>query len=149
MTTSSLAFTSAGTTIGITATAPSTLDAAGYGALTYTGIGEVTDIGALGKTYTLVTHNPLGNRQTIKRKGSYNNGALSCKMARVPTDAGQAILVAARDSDNVYTFCVTLQTGTKLYFQATVLSYVTNVGTVNQITAADVSIEITSDVVEV
>jgi Phage tail tube protein, TTP len=145
----SLAFTSAGTTLGITATAPSTFDGAGYGALTYTNIAEITDLGTFGKAYTLVTHNPLGNRQTVKRKGSYNNGALTLKLARVPTDAGQALLIAARDSDAVYSCVVTLQTGTKLYFQATVMSYTTNVGTVNQITAAEVSVEITNDIVEV
>lgn len=149
MATSSLAFTSAGTTLGVTASAPATLDSAGYGALTYTNIGEVTDLGSFGKTFTLVTHNPLGNRQTIKRKGSYNNGALTLKMARVPTDSGQALLIAARDTDAVYTFVVTLQTGTKLYFLGTVMGYNTNVGTVNQITAADVSLEVTSDIIEV
>jgi hypothetical protein len=145
----SLAFTSAGTTIAISAAAPATFDGAGYGALTYTPISEITDLGTFGKTFTLVTHNPLGNRQTIKRKGSYNNGTLSLKLARVPSDPGQALLIAARDSDSVYSFVVTLQQGTKLYFQATPLSYTTNIGTVNQITAAECALEITSDIVEV
>jgi hypothetical protein len=106
-------------------------------------------MGTFGKVYTLVTHNPLATRQTIKRKGSYNNGTMALKMARVPTDAGQALLIASRDSDTAYSFVVTLQTGTKMYFQGTALSYDVVVSTVNTILSADTSLEITSDIFEV
>jgi hypothetical protein len=96
----SLAFTSAGTTLYVSAALPATNDAAGFGALAWTKVGEIVDLGSYGKKYNLVTHNPLDDRKTVKRKGSYNNGTLSVKMARVPANAGQAIIVAGRDSDN-------------------------------------------------
>jgi hypothetical protein len=44
---------------------------------------------------------------------------------------------------------VTLQDGTKQYFTGKVMSYTTNVGTSNQITAAACLIEIDNPIVEV
>ena len=143
------AFTSAGTTIGIVSGDPASYDATGFEALTFDTIGEVTDLGEFGREYSLVTHNPLGDRQTVKRKGSYNDGSISMTVARTPDDAGQTILQTALDSDENFSFNVTLQDGTELYFQAQVLSYTTNVGTVDQITTASVTIEITDEIIEV
>ena len=143
------AFTSAGTTIGIVSDSPSTYDPTGFEALTFELIGEVTDLGEFGREYSLVTHNPLGDRQTVKRKGSYNDGSISMTVARVPSDAGQTLLQDALDSDDNYSFNVTLQDGTELYFAAQVMSYTSNVGSVDQITTASVTIEITDEIVEV
>ena len=142
------AFTSAGTTVAVSASLPGAYTATGFGALTYTDIGEVTQAGEFGKQYALVTHNPLGDRETYKFKGSYNNGTLSLQMGRVPSDAGQTILVAALASDNSYSFEVTLQNGTILYFTGQIMSYTTNVGGVDQITSATVNVEIDSAIVE-
>lgn len=143
------AFTSAGTTISISAVLPATYDSAGFAALTFTAIGEITDAGEYGKTYNLVSHNPLGDRKTYKFKGSYNNGSMTLQMGRVPDDAGQTILLAALDSDNSYSIKVVLQDGTINYFTAQIMSYTTSVGSVDQITAATVSIEVTDDIIEV
>jgi len=143
------AFTSAGTTIGISSTLPATYDASGYGALSYNAVGEVTDLGEFGREYALVTHNPLGARRTVKRKGSYNDGQVAMTVARVPSDTGQADIITALDSDDPVAFEIVLQDGTTLYFAGVVMSYTTNVGSVDQITSASVMIEITTDIVEV
>jgi len=146
------AFTSAGTTIGITSTAPATYDdnsTDGLPTLTYTEIGEVSDLGEFGREYNEVTFNPLGDRRTVKRKGSYNDGSVSMTVARVPGDAGQSILQTALDDDSSYYFDVELQDGTHLYFAAQVMSYTTNVGSVDQITTASVTLGITNDIFEV
>jgi len=143
------AFTSAGTTIGVSANNPATYDQSGFEALSFSLVGEVTDLGEFGREYSAVTHNPLGDRRTVKRKGSYNDGTVAMTVARVPGDAGQTILQTALDSDDNFSFEVTLQDGTKLYFEAQVMSYTTNVGSVDQITTASVSIEITNDIIEV
>lgn len=146
----STAFTSAGTTIQISAVAPSPYSEAGFEAVTgWATIGEVTDLGEFGRNYNLVTHNPLGDRRTVKRKGSYNDGTVSMTVARDPDDAGQAIAITALDSDASYSFLVTLQNGTELYFSAQVMSYTTNVGSVDQITTAAISLEIDNDIIEV
>lgn len=145
----SLAFTSAGTTIHVSASLPATYDAAGFAALTFTKVGEVTDAGSFGKKYNVVTHNPLDDRKTVKRKGSYNSGTMSLKMARIPANGGQAILVTARDSDAAISVKVTLQTGTIMYFEAMVMGYDVEIGTTDNITSASVEMEITEDIIEV
>jgi len=145
----SAAFTSAGTTIGVVSGAPATFDQAGFGALTFTAIGEITSAGEFGRQYNLVTHNPLDSRETIKRKGSFNSGTLALEMGRVPADVGQVVLVAGADSDTSHSFEVTLQDGTILYFTGQIMSYTTNVGSTDQITTATVNVEIDSAIVEV
>lgn len=143
------AFTSAGTDISICANAPATYNATGFAALTWTSIGEVTELGEFGRVYNIVKLNLLKDRRTVKRKGSYDDGTVAAQMARVPDDAGQAILVAAVNSDSSYSIKVTLQDGTKFYFSAQISSYTTNVGNVDQITSATVNFEIDNNIIEV
>lgn len=145
----SKAFTSAGTTLSISAAAPATYTAAGFSALTWTEIGEVSDLGEFGRQYNLVTFNTLGNRRTVKRKGSFNDGTIAAQMARAPDDAGQTILTTAVDSDLSYSIKVVLQDGTIFYTTAQIMSYTTNVGNVDQITSATVNLEIDNDIIEV
>ena len=145
----SKAFTSAGTKLFISASAPATYNSTGFAALTWTEIGEVSDMGEFGRQYNLVTFNTLGDRRTVKRKGSYNDGTIACQMARVPDDAGQTILTTAVNSDNSYSIKIKLQDGTVFYTSAQVMSYTTNIGNVDQITSATVNLEIDNDILEV
>lgn len=145
----SAAFTSAGSIISVSENAPATYNQVGFEALSYTEIGEVTDMGEFGKTYNVVTHMRIADRQVVKRKGSYNNGTMALQMARVPSDAGQAILVEAVDSDDSYSFKLELQDGSVFYFSAQVTSYPLAVGNVDSITAATVNVEIDNDIIEV
>ncbi len=142
-------FTSAGTTLEVSASLPASYDSTGFAALTFTEVGEITDMGEYGRQYNLVTHNPLNNRKTVKRKGSYNDGSLALQLARVLADAGQIILVNAVDSDTSISCKVTLQDGTIQYFTAQVMSYTTGVGSVDQITNAACTLEIDDSIVEV
>jgi len=139
--------TSAGTILSVSATAPATYDQAGFAALTFTTIGEITDMGEFGKTYNLVTHQPLATRRTVKRKGSFNDGALSLQLARVPDDVGQVVLQAGLDSDDSYSFKVVLQDGEIQYFSGQVMSYTNNVGSADQINGSAVSVEIDNDII--
>lgn len=136
--------TSAGSTIAISAAAPATFNDTGYAALTFTPIGEVTDLGEFGREYALVTHNPLGNRGTVKRKGSFNEGTIDLKLALDTDDAGQILAKTAANSDNDHSFKVTLQNGDIFYFQGQVMSFKTQVGSVDQITGASIKIELTT-----
>ncbi|HQZ58195.1 MAG TPA: phage tail tube protein [Acinetobacter sp.] len=141
--------TTAGTTIGISATLPATENKAGYEALTFALIGEVTDLGEYGKEYSTVTHNPIASRKTIKRKGSYNNGTLALQLGIDAADAGQVICDAAVDSDNNYAFKVTYQDGTVDYFSGQIMSFKTNAGSVDQILSGAINIELNTDVISV
>jgi hypothetical protein len=136
--------TSAGSTFKVTATAPATYNAAGYAALTYTTVGEVTDFGEFGREYNLVTHNPVASRATVKKKGSFNEGQISLQMALDTDDAGQILMKTASASDNDYYFELTTQNGDKYYYPGQVMSWKVSVGSVDQITSATAMIEITS-----
>ena len=137
--------TSAGTTLKMSAAQPATYDGTGYAALTYTTIGEVTNLGEIGREYNLVTHQPLASRGTIKKKGSFNEGQMTVNCALDSSDAGQTLLKTALASDNDYSFVMTLQNGDKRYFQAQVMSFKTNVGGVDDITAATIALELTTN----
>ena len=144
-------FSSAGTKLNVVATKPATYTAVGYAALTWTAgdVGEVVNMGEFGSQYSLITQELLNSRIVKKFKGNVNYGSLQLELGRAPGDEGQIILLAALASDNSYSFMVTLQDGTKQYFAGKVMSYTTNVGTSNQITAAACLVEIDQPIVEV
>lgn len=135
---------SAGTTIKISASTPATFDAAGYTALVMTLIGEVTDLGEFGREYNLITHNPLGSRGTVKKKGSFNEGSINVQLGLDTDDAGQILAKAAALSDADYSFCITTQNGDKYFFQAQVMSFKVGVGSVDSVTSATMLLELTS-----
>ena len=136
--------TSAGATIGITAAKPATFDGAGYGALAFTLIGEITNLGEFGREYEKVEHKPLANRGTVKKKGGYDDGNIPLAMACDEKDAGQILLETASGSDADYFFCITRQSGTKHFFPAQVMSFKRTIGERANITNVASTVEITS-----
>ena len=143
---STLAFTSAGSSISISAGTPATLDVAGFAALSYTKIGDITDLGAVGPKVANVTHVPVDQAVTFKYKTIVDNGAMALKGARVTTDAGQIILLAAVASYANYAFKVVLQNGAIIYFQGLADSYNTTIGTAGVITSFDSNILINGNI---
>lgn len=145
------AFSSSGTTLNVTASAPATYDAAGYAALTWTAgdIGEVVNIGDLVESWGVISHNTVNTRKTRKLKGNQDLGTLNLSLAYAPGDEGQAIMRAAYDSDNAYSFRMTLPDGTKIYFSGIVTSHGISVGGGEQITGAPYTVELTKELIEV
>jgi len=142
--------TSAGTTLKVTASAPATFDTTGYNTLFTASpvpatVGEITDLGEFGREFALVTHNPVGTRGTQKFKGSFNEGTISLSLGLDTDDAGQIIVKAASLSDNDYSFMVTTQNGDRYFFQAKVMSFKVGVGSVDSITTATVTLEISTN----
>lgn len=137
-------YTTAGTTIAVSASAPATFDSSGYSALSYTSIGEVSDLGEFGREYNEVTFNPIGNRGTRKYKGSFNEGTLTLQVGLDTDDAGQDLLYTASGSDSAYAFKVTAQNGDVYYFQAKVMSFKRSFGGVDQVTSATINLSITT-----
>jgi len=136
--------TSAGTTLKISASTPATFDASGYGALTLTAVGEITDLGEFGREFALVTHMPVGSRGTQKFKGSFNEGTMSLSLGLDTDDAGQILMKSGSLSDDNYSFEVTTQNGDKYFFQAKVMSFKVSVSGVDSITTATTSLELTT-----
>lgn len=136
--------TTAGTVISVSASDPATYDAAGYMALSYTAIGEVTDLGEFGREYALVTHNPIGSRGTQKFKGSFNEGQIALQLGLDTDDAGQILMKAASTSDANYSFQIVTQNTDTYYFQAKVMTWKVGAGGVDSITSATANLEITT-----
>ena len=102
--------TSAGTTFKVSASTPATFDSSGYNALSFTTVGEVTNIGDFGRMYAKIVHNPVGNRGLVKKKGSFDEGALNLALGLDTDDAGQIIMKAGCLSDSDYSFLITTPT---------------------------------------
>ena len=81
---------------------------------------------------------------TVKLKGSFDDGTMTLQLSYAPGDAGQVLLETALDDDDFYSFELTLQNGTIIYFQAQVNSAPVNVGTTDTITGMTVSLGIKS-----
>ena len=142
------AYPSAGTKLYVSATTPATEDQAGYDALDWTEVSEVTDIPECGKAYNIINFNPLADRKTYKFKSSYNNGSITLAMGRDPDDEGQAILVEALDSDDDIAFKAVRNDDEAQCFSGVVASYTSNIGTVENVHMAAALVEINNDIVE-
>lgn len=142
------AFTSAGTTLAISAALPASVTTTAYAALTYTDIGEITDAGSIGRAYNMVDHLPLSKRGKVKLKGSYDDGTMTVQAAYAPGNAGQALVETALDDDDFYSFKLTLQDGTIKFFQAQVTSAPVNVGSADTVTGATFNLSIKSGTIK-
>ena len=152
MTIQSDVFTSAGTLYATFAGQPATYDQAGFEALAWVNVAEVTDIPEFGAVFERVDHQPLATRNTVKRKGTKDDGSLTVVLGRDPSDAGQNLLREGNDGtnvDTVYSHRVTLQDGTVFYFTSQIFSYTTNVGAANNIVGANVQLEINDKIIEI
>lgn len=144
--------TSTGTLLAVVASEPATIDAAGFGALTFVNIGEVTDLPEYGASAEVVSHQPLATGITRKYKGFINNGSMSVSLARDADDAGQQILalgVTGVNKNTEHSFRVTYQDGSIDYFTGKIFSYTKAPGSANSMVGSTVQIEINSVIVEV
>ena len=137
--------TSAGTVLGISAAAPATFDAAGYSALTYTTVGEVSDLGEIpSRVYELVNWTPIAERATRKAKGGYNLGSQTITIGIDPADTGQTLLDTATNSDTVHSVKISHPKLGTIYARALVMGGPKSYGDVNTIATRQVTLEYTS-----
>ena len=141
--------TSAGTTLSLVSGLPATYDQAGFEALTYAAVGEITEIPAFGSVFNLVTHSPLGERRIIKRKGSINDGALTLSFAADASDAGQIAAKAAAATDTEVSVKITYPDGEDDYFTGLIMSYQASAGGVDSIKSDSIVLELTNAPVNV
>ena len=85
--------TAAGTGFAISAGVPAAQTVVAYEALTYTDIANVQNLGGFGPTTGVVAFQPLRGPEQ-KHKGPTSYGTLSPTIALDETDAGQALLAA-------------------------------------------------------
>ena len=143
---------SLGTTIAFVVGEPATFDEAGYGALTYEEIGEVTAIGEYGGTGQINTNIPLKTGVVDKRVGSIDYGDATLTITRDSGDDGQTDLKSAfdgTDARKVGSAEVTFPDGSIQYFTAVVSSFTTVISDANSWTQANCTLALTSRVIDV
>lgn len=144
------ALTSAGTTIALSAAAPATFDGTGYAALTYTTVGGVESIPAIGASTSVNSFQPL-NGPLEKHKGPTNYGSLQIPMAYDKADAGQILMRTAAGATNnaQYSFKVTFPNGDIRYFQGRVFSMPETPGSATNVLMITSTVEINTVVIKV
>ncbi|MCW1431404.1 hypothetical protein [Novosphingobium sp. JCM 18896] len=136
--------TAAGTTLALSAAAPATYTEAGYEALTFTTVGEVTDLGEIpSRVYELVTHQPIGERGMRKAKGGYSIGSQTIVYALDADDAGQTLVDTATNSDTVYSVKISHPLLGDIYARALVMGGPKSYGDVNTVATRSVTLEYT------
>ena len=134
--------------LSVSAATPATFDASGYAALTWTEVGEASEVPEFGAAYSAVTFTPLKTGIVNKFHGELNYGSITIPLGYDSSDAGQAILLAALASKDEIGFRETRSDGTIRYIMGKVMSFPRgqSVGSVNM---ASCNIEFTRADVEV
>ena len=138
----------AGTRLYRGSAAPATFDKAGYEAVTWTEIGEVTNIGGdLGAVYSVQSYSTLAQRGLVKRLGQYDNGESPVTYMYQRDDTGQAAIVAAVGSNTPSAFKIAASDSdsTHFYFMALIPGSPVTIGTVDDFIASTVTLAITSE----
>ena len=144
-----MAQTTSGTQIFISNALPATQDKAGYEALAWIEVGEVTDIAEFGRTYEEIITNYLNQRRVAKHKGNYDEGSPAITVTRNTGDDGQQACQTALASDDNSAFKILHQNADVDYFEAKVLSYTQEIGAANKTYNASIQLSIDSDIVPV
>jgi len=134
--------------LSVSAATPATFDADGYAALTWTEVGEASEIPEFGAAYSAVTFTSLKTGIEDKFHGALNYGSITIPLGYDSADAGQIILLAALASKDEISFRETRSDGTIRYIMGKVMSFPRgqSVGSVNM---ASCNIEFTRADVEV
>jgi hypothetical protein len=116
-------YSGAGTCLSVSAAAPATHDATGFGALAWTQVGELESIGEFNITHAAVTFANLCSGKTSISKGAEEPVSVDVGVALDRDDAGQALMTTARKSlTAVVSLKVAEANGDIVYFRAHVMS---------------------------
>ena len=132
----------------VSAATPAPFDAAGYVALTYSEVGEASEIPEYGAAHAVNTFTPLKTGIDNKFHGALNYGSVTIPLGYDSADAGQIILLAALASKDAISFRETRSDGTIRYIMGKVFSF-TRGQTVGSVNMASCMIEFTTADVEV
>lgn len=124
-----------GATLAISASLPATYDQAGYeaSAMVYTAIGEVENYGNHGVTANIAEFTPVDTAVVTKIKGSKNYGTMALMIGSIPSNAGQAIIDAASESNNHYSAKLSYPDGEVHYLDVLVAKKEYQDGSVNDV----------------
>lgn len=137
------------TTFKISAGVPATFDESGYDALSYTAVGEVTNLGEFGAEWQIQSRNPIAIKGTPKVKTSRDPGGVSIGLDLDTDDAGQILMKAALDASALYAFLITTPEGDKYYCQALVSQFKVNLAGQGDLKTASAQIEVSTSATDV
>ena len=109
--------------LSVSAATPATFDADGYAALTWTEVGEASEIPEFGAAYSAVTFTSLKTGIEDKFHGALNYGSITIPLGYDPDDAGQIILRDSLASKDEISFRETRSDGTVRYIMGKVMSF--------------------------
>lgn len=136
--------TSAGTTLGLSASAPGSYNQAGYEALSFTTVGNISNLGDIpSRIYQIVQFQDIGSRGMLKAKGGYQLGTQTITVAIDPDDAGQAMVDTATSSDTVYSVKIDHPSIGTIYARALIMGGPKNYGDVNTPSTRQITLEYT------
>jgi len=116
-------YSGSGTCLSVSAAAPTTHDAAGFAALTWTQVGELESIGEFTINHATVNFTNLCTGKTSVAKGAEEAVTVAIGVALDRDDAGQTLMTTARKSlTAVYSFKIMEANGDIVYFRAHVMS---------------------------
>jgi len=141
---------SVGTQVYVSAAEPATYNSAGFGALSWTEVGEVESLGEYGGSAQISQFIPLATGTVKKRKGSLDYGTASMVIGKT-TDSGLAAMKSGFDGANkdvIHSFKIVESDGSIGYFTAVIASYVYSLGDANTITRINCNVDLTNKVVE-
>lgn len=146
--------TSTGIKIAAVLGRPATLDKAGYEALTYADIGEVTNVPDFGATIQVVESNPLATGVTEKFVGFVNYGSVALEADYDDEDTGQALATDAVDPTHAnfgkeFSFQLTYASGATRYWVARFFSATEAPGGANSMVTTSMNVEINTPVLKV
>lgn len=142
--------TSTETILSVSAASPATFDAAGYAALTWTEVKEVTTIPAYGPTRQVVNHEPLATGVTEKYGGFINFGSVTVDGAYDSADAGQNLLrTNVASATDQLSIKIEYQDGSIDYVYGKVFTATKAAGSANSMVATSFQIEFNKPIVEV
>ena len=124
--------TIAGTKLFVSNAAPATQTAAGFAALTWTEVGQITNIGSVvGREYSTSTLSTVSDGQDREKKGSFKLPNAEFECAWAADDAGQILVAAASKNYSVPSFKLVNQDASIDYFTAQVSKFTKGGGTSN------------------
>lgn len=108
-----------GAAIAVSAATPATVDAAGFGALTWTPVGHITEWGELGDSSEDVSETTLAGR-TFHANGSLDGGAVPFTILIDGANSGQTILKTNNNTNTTVSVRVTDPDGQIAYLHGVV-----------------------------
>lgn len=146
--------TSTGVNIRAVEGAPATFDQAGFEALSFVNIGQVSNIPAFGPTVQVVESNPLATGITEKFVGFVNYGSVALEADYDDEDAGQALVTDAVTTTDAsfgkdFSFELEYQSGAKRYWVGKFFSATENPGSANSMVSTSMNVEINTPVLKV